>query len=145
MHFGARNETALGATKKRWRLFGRNGATFAWLWETQLDMPYIKCPKEREYVAHLSTLVVSLNAASSLSFQVNVCTVLDRPYDVLSFLVSFDCWGNYYDFERQMQLARSPMFASSSCGRDSLCSKVPEWGSGYEFRREMNVPSSLFM
>lgn len=52
----------------------------------ELDIPYARCPEEREYGARLSNLVVLLKSVNVRSSQVDVYKVLDKLYDVLPFL-----------------------------------------------------------
>lgn len=57
--FGAKQDTALGTWRKCWQLFGCSDGTFVGSSEAELDMPYIRCPKE-QYLARLSPLAVLL-------------------------------------------------------------------------------------
>lgn len=58
---GARDNTALLARRKSWQLFGCKAATLTWSKRVQLDMPFMRCLEETEYVGRLSTIVVSLS------------------------------------------------------------------------------------
>lgn len=51
------------------------GASFLASNDVRLDMSYVRCPKGREYVARLWTLVVSMKGANGLSDQVDVYPV----------------------------------------------------------------------
>lgn len=99
-------------------------------------------------------MVVSLKAASSFFNHVDVYAVLDLCYDVLRFLKNLTRWRRDCDFERQMRLVCRPMFVGlhnvemllvpfSSC--DWQNASVLELRSGYEFHRELNVPSPSVM
>lgn len=95
-----KNDVPVGAWRKRWLVFNRNGASFVRSGEVRLDMPCFRCPKEGQYVVHLSTLVSLLDSAGDLTNQVNVITVFDLPYDFLSFLENLGRWRRDCDFER---------------------------------------------
>lgn len=79
----ARHDTALGSWKNRWRLFCRNGATFARSSDTQLDMPCITCLKERENAAGQSAVIVSLREVPDLFHHLKAYTVLHWLFDAL--------------------------------------------------------------
>lgn len=87
-HFRSKHVTVLGAWKTLWLFFCHNSAASAGSNEVKLDMPYIWCPREREYAAPLSTFIVSLKVASALFDLVVFCTILDQPYYDLTSLVS---------------------------------------------------------
>lgn len=78
--------TTLAAWKKRCVVLDRNGAFFQGSSKLQLDMPYVPCPEEREKVACLSTLIVSLKVISGLSDQDEFYTGLHGPHDTSRFL-----------------------------------------------------------
>lgn len=55
-----KHDSALTAWRKFYQDLRHNGSTFAVLKQIKTDLPYTCFPKEQEYDAHLSTLVVSL-------------------------------------------------------------------------------------
>lgn len=67
----------------------RNVVSFLGLRQLQLDMSYVSCLAEREYVTRLSTLVVLLTGVDDFSNSVHDLTLLSWPDNVLAFLASF--------------------------------------------------------
>lgn len=97
--FTARDDIALGAWKKHSLLFSRNGATFLGSSEALRDIPDIRYPEERAFVARLSTLVVLRKSVRCFSDQVDVYRFLIWLYDVLLFLESLGLWGRDCNFQ----------------------------------------------
>lgn len=53
----------------------------------------VRYREEREHLTRLPTLVVLVKVFRSLSVEVNVCTFLDRPCDVLRFVENLSRLG----------------------------------------------------
>lgn len=83
--FAVRHNIALGASKKRWKMFHRNEATFLWSRGTQLEMPKIRCRKKRDSIAHRLQLVLFLKSVSGFFDEQKAYTVTDRPNNDLQF------------------------------------------------------------
>lgn len=90
-----------------------------------------------------------LKGVGSLSDQIAVYELLDRPYNGFPFLRNLGRWGRDCDFERWMRTARRHVcglaqysdVCSATVPAWSAYAFVFEWWYGYECRRELNVPS----
>lgn len=82
--------------------------SFLELRQTQLDMPYIRCPIEREYKTLLLTISVLQRDISALSHHVKVCTVLDQPCNVSQKLENLDCRVRDCDFKSRIETMHHP-------------------------------------
>lgn len=117
--------------------------------DVQLDIPYVRCPEEREYVPRLSTHVVLMKVGSGLPNQVNVYTGLDRLYKTLLFHESLGGRWHGCDFESRMPTAFRPafpswqsadMFAALPSIRGWLFVSVRERPSVYKYCHELIFP-----
>lgn len=97
--FGRKHDTSLGARKKRTLSLGRSETTFLGSGKMQFHMPSSRCRKKLEYVAPLSTLVVSLKVADNLHYQMDVYSSSHRSYDLLLFCDHLARWGRVSSFE----------------------------------------------
>lgn len=91
-------------------VFDHNGALFLASGTLQLSMSYVRCLEKRDYVIRLLPLVVSLKHVSVLSDQVEIYTVLDPPYSVLSLYPELGSLGRDCDFVRRMRTGQLPVF-----------------------------------
>lgn len=96
--YSERYDTALGASKKRWIVLDRNPVLFSDPDRLHLDMPYVRCPVDREYFARLSTLVFSPKNFTGVSDHYSVYMFLDQPYYALPFPKNLGRWGRDSDF-----------------------------------------------
>lgn len=140
LRYGGKHDIALAAWKNRSLMFYNITAPFIRYVKVQLDMPYVRRLKKREYAARLSTLVVLLDFVSNLLPQVDVHTVLDRPYNMFPFFENLGRCGRNCDFELRVGTTHRPVlegrhnaeiFQIPLCGRGSLYVPVSEWWSSY--------------
>lgn len=149
-HFGARHDIIMGEWMNFWNLSTCNATTFLKPGRTELDVPYVWCHKNFQYVARLLPLVVFGKNVSGLSEQLEVYTVLYSLYAALSFLQNMDRSWRHCNFERQMKTAHLLVFVDSHsveilvfslAGLSLFYASLPKWWSDYESHCELNIPS----